>query len=505
MKKFADLHIHSTLKPFAYYSADSQDVKSSIWFQDLPKKRERDNDLVRYTQADFTTMAQSGMKLIFTSLYPMEQGWVNSFKTSLIVDSLVHLYTQFPFKRINQVQEKTYNYFNELQKEYSFLKREIYSARVIDIDGVEKEITAKLPHSLQEFEQFMQEENTMIIIPTIEGANSLVSGNGTNMATFDLEQTLRNIQIVKTWATPPFFITIAHHFFNGICGHVKSIYPKGKMQEFAQKILIRQAEGIDSGITKKGEKVIKSLLEIGSYNNKKKRILIDTKHMNAFSRDQFYQIVLQHNNDNPDDIIPLIASHSAYSGIKTFAELKKQDALDDKYFTKGEDYFNEAKINLCDQDVKLIFHSQGLIGINIDERILSNKKIIDYADSQFNHKQTAELKEFWAQQIVRNISSMAKVVINDNHAKNKNNIWNTFSIGSDFDGFINPVDAFITTNDYEELEKYLTIAFEKDLIFKQHNYNLTAQQVARKVMFDNANNFLQKHYFKYEYSSNENV
>ncbi|MBN2663555.1 MAG: hypothetical protein JXR68_07880 [Bacteroidales bacterium] len=495
--KFADLHIHSTLKPFSYFSADPKDVRGSIWYQDLPHKRERDNDLVNFTQADFTTMAQSGMKLIFIALYPMEQGWVNSFDTGVVVDAIVHLYTKFPFARINQIQKESYNYFNELQKEYSFLKKETQNPRSIKINGEDREIQAKFPRSKKEFEQFLEEENTLIIIPTIEGANSLISGNGKNMADFNLEQTLRNIQLIKQWPTPPIFITLAHHFYNGICGHVKSIYPKGKIQEFVQKILIQQAEGIDVGITLKGETVIKSLLEIGEFNNKSKRILIDTKHMNSRARSKFYQIVLQHNEANPDDIIPLIASHSAYSGIKTFAELQKQDALDNKYFAQSDDYFNQAKINLCDQDIKLIYHTQGLIGINIDERILSSKKIIDLADGQFNHKPTNELKMFWAEQIVRNISSMAKVIFEDIHAKEKHNVWNTFAIGSDYDGFINPVDAFITTNDYSELEKYLIISLEKDVIFKQNNFELTAQQVARKIMFENAHDFLQKHYFKF--------
>lgn len=495
--KFADLHLHSTLKPFSYFSADHNDVRASLWYQDLPHKRERDNDLVKYTQADFTTMAQSDMKLIFVALYPMEQGWTNSFDTDFVVDAIVHLYTKFPFTRINQIQKESYNYFNELQKEYSFLKKQTDSPRTIKINGKDKEVQAKFPRSKKEFEQFMEQENTMIIIPTIEGANSLISGNGTNMADFNLEQTLHNIQLVKQWSNPPFFITLAHHFFNGICGHVKSIYPKGKIQEFVQKILIHQAEGIDVGITKNGEIVIKSLLEIGEFKNKNKRILIDTKHMNANARSKFYQIVLQHNEANPDDIIPLIASHSAYSGIKTFAELKQQDALDNKYFAQSEDYFNQAKINLCDQDIKLIYLTQGIIGVNLDERILSSKKIIDLADGQFNYKQNEELKMFWAEQITRNICSMAKVVLDDAHTKDKHNVWNIFAIGSDYDGFINPVDAFITTNDYSELEKYLVVALEKNVVFTQNNFELTAQQVARKIMFENASDFLQKHYFKF--------
>ncbi len=495
MKQFADLHIHSTLKPFSFHIANPNDVRSSIWYQDKPKPRERDNDIVRYTESDFTTLAQSGVKLAFVALYPLEQGWVKSFSTNFIVDEIIHLYTGFPIERINLAQDESYNYFIELTKEFTFLKKEIKQSQKIIIDGKERSITAKMPCSKQEFEQFLSEEDTIIVIPTIEGANSLISGNATNIADFNLQETLKNIQIVKSWPTRPFFITLAHHFFNGICGHSKSIFYKNKLEEIVERILLRQAEGIDSEITHKGKQVIMSLLEMGDNSDKSKRILIDIKHMNVRSRNAFYKIILQHNEANPSDKIPLIASHSAYSGIKTFEQLKAQEALDNKFFTESEDYFNNAKINLCDEDIKIINFTEGLIGINLDERILSSKKVLDFAKSQFNYKQTEEMKTFWAEHITRQITTMVDIVLKDENVKNKNNVWNLFSIGSDFDGMINPIDAVITTYDYEELEKYLAIALNNNAIFKHNNFEQSAEEIARKIMFENANNFLQKHFF----------
>ncbi len=495
MLKFADLHIHTTLKPFSYYSADKEDLRANIWHQDQPKKRQRDNDLVRYTQADFTTLVQSGVKIVFAALYPMEQGWVGSFNTGLAVDIIARLYTHFPIKRINQIQNENYNYFNELQKEFIFLKKQISEPQLVELNGTKKTFYAKMPINNQQFENFMNEENTIIVIPTIEGANSLISGNSQNTDNFSLAQTLNNIQTIKNWHTRPFFVTLAHHFYNGLCGHSKSIFAKNKIQGFLLKLLVTQAKGIDSHITPKGKKVIESLLEIGDFKNKHKRIFIDVKHMNEYSRSEFYQMVLMHNQKNPDDQIPVISSHSAYSGIETFAELKQQDSLDNKYFSQSDDFFNQAKINLCNQDIKSIFASKGLIGINIDERILSNKKIVDIAKRKFNYKLTNELRTFWAEQIVRNISSMANVIFNDKNLKNKNYVWDMFCLGSDFDGFINPVDAFITTKDYDQLQLHLKKAFVRDKIFNNNNFGLSAQQLSEKIVFKNALNFFKKYYY----------
>ncbi|MBN2893206.1 MAG: hypothetical protein JXL97_15150 [Bacteroidales bacterium] len=495
MKKYADLHIHSTLKPITYKSSDEDDERGSIWFQDKPKKRQRDNDLVRYTQSDFKTLAQGKVKIAFVSLYPVEQGWFASHETGIIVDLIAHYATDFPIKRINQVQSDQYNYFSELQKEYNFLIEETKLPRTIDIEGNHESVWAKLPANASELENYMNEDNTIVIIPTIEGANNLIDGNANHIANFNLENTLSNIQKIKNWPVPPFFLTLSHHFFNGMTGHARSIFGKNDFQEFLGKILLTQAEGIESNITAKGWKVIKSLLAIDEFNGNGKRILIDTKHLNSKSRKEFYSFILNYNNNHPEDSIPLINSHCAYNNQDGVSRKREVDALDSKVFTDAE-VFNEADLNINDIDVTTIYKTGGIIGLNLDERILSSKKIIDTADSMFNHKPTYELRLFWATQIVRNISAMVEAIMLDDTITDKSNVWNIFAIGSDFDGFINPVDGFITANEFEDLEYFLAQALATCEGFKNYNNKLTTTEIAEKIMFKNAFDFLKKHYWK---------
>ena len=87
----------------------------------------------------------------------------------------------------------------------------------------------------------------------------------------------------------------------------------------------------------------------------------------------------------------------------------------------------------------------------------------------------------------------------DNKIKNKENIWDTFAIGSDFDGFINPVDAFISANEFKDLDYYLVQAFSGSELFRKYS-NDSPTLIVDKILFKNAFNFLIKHYWE-----NENI
>ena len=213
--------------------------------------------------------------------------------------------------------------------------------------------------------------------------------------------------------------------------------------------------------------------------------------MNVVSREQFYALVLEHNANNPDDKIPIIASHVAYSGKSTFAQLTK--SLPEAYNSSSGD-FDEADINLCDDDIVKIFASEGIIGINLDQRILANKKVIEKSKQYENNLENLRL--FWAKQIVKNIIGMAKPILNSSFLQNKERVWDTFAIGSDYDGFIDPINGFITDMELNELNHYLAQALSTDQFFLNNNFGLTAAELANKIMFENSKNFLIKHYWK---------
>ena len=489
MNKFADLHIHSTLKSFVFHKNNNK-KKGNLWYQDKPKKRERDDFFIKYTQSDFTTLAQAGVKIAFISLYPLEQGWVNSNGTGFITDFLVYIFTKFPIRQINRIQLNSHNYFKELLSEIEFIKSEINESKIIEIDGKEQNITAKIPKDKNEFNSFLHEENTLIIIPTIEGTNSLYSGNASSVKNNNLNELLKNIDLLKQEISP-FFITFAHHFTNGLCGHAKSFYGEGIVARIIKKFL-DQTDGLEDTINPKGRKIIHKLLAINEFKDEK-RILIDIKHMNEDSRKEFYDIIKNHNSNNPNDKIPIIASHVGYSGqptLKTFSKICKANSEHPFKNSKGQ--FNEARINLSNEDVLNIFESDGIIGINLDQRIISNKKVIEEAEKRFNFKNTPELKLYWAKQIGDNIIEMAKTII-DNKAKNHKNVWSLFAIGSDFDGFINPVDGYITTIEYTELKKYLILVFKENEYVKSNLFGNNVNEIIEKIMFKNAQEFTKKY------------
>ncbi|MEA3450567.1 MAG: hypothetical protein U9Q83_01540 [Bacteroidota bacterium] len=490
MNKFADLHIHPTLKSFVYHNNNNK-KKGNIWFQDKPRKRERDNFFIKYTQSDFTTLAQAGVKIAFISLYPLEQGWVNSNGTSFITNFLVYIFTKFPIRQINRIQLKNHNYFKELKSEIKFLKNEIEEAKVVEIDGKKETIYAKIPKNKIELSRFLNEKNTLIIIPTIEGTNSLYSGNASSVNENNLDDLLKNIDILKN-EIPPLFITFAHHFTNGLCGHAKSLYGDDGLTAKIIKKFLNQAEGLEDKINDKGRLVINKLLAINSFEGEK-RTLIDIKHMNEKSRKEFYNIIKNHNYIHPEDKIPIIASHVGYSGQPTLNAVSNICKANSEFpFKNTCGQFNEARINLTDEDVLNIFESEGIIGINLDQRIISNKKIIEEAKDKFNYKDTPELKLFWAKQIGDNIIEMARTII-DNKVENYKNVWNLFAIGSDFDGFINPVDGYITTIEYAELKKHLILVFNDNKYVKNNSFGRKVEEIVNNIMFKNAQEFTIKH------------
>jgi microsomal dipeptidase-like Zn-dependent dipeptidase len=491
--RFADIHIHSTLKPYIFYAYKPESPKGDLWYQDKPKEWERDNFLVRFTESDFTTLVQSNVKIAFLALYPFEQGWFNSKRNGEFTEILDHFYTDFPFEAIDYIKADDYNYFQRLKFEYDFLEQQIRTGREVEIDGKKVFITPKIPKDKEELNKFLSEENTLVLIPTIEGAHSLINGNAKDVEHLAEQDILKNIDYLKKHRFSPFFITFAHHFYNGMCGQAQSLFSYSEIKQHIIDFFISQKLGLDKDLNKIGRLAIKKLLAIDEFKDEK-RILIDVKHMNYISRLQFYDIVRSYNKNNPDKKIPIIASHMGYSGKKECKLTHKMRTLSSlKPFTRSKK-FDAKCINLCDKDVLNIFESEGLIGVNLDQKIISSKKIIKKSEHQFSGLPTDRMQYFWAKQIVANITSMAYAVIKKFPDKSSS-VWNIFTIGSDFDGFINPVDAFVTTADYPRMEKFIAKALENDKIFMKNNFGYSPDEIAKKIMFDNAKDFLNKYYF----------
>jgi len=492
MSNFADIHCHPSLHPVAY-KLSGKKRNNNLWDYDPPRPNQRNSKFPEFSQCDFTTLAKAGVKLIYTSLYPLEQGWFNAkyIKEGLFTDWAAKLIARVPVKYINMVQRNDLNYYKYLQDEYNFFKAD--HDKLYNVDGEQWKF--KLIKNGNDIDQIMSEERTIGVIVTIEGIHSLVSGNETsiNSALFDYQQTIKNVEAIKNWDFPPFFITMAHHFYNGYCGHTRSL-PK------TPSALLDQTIGLNDPINEKGEEIIDCLLGINKFEGNGRRILIDTKHMSVSSRLQYYAKVKSFNAEHGEDNkIPIITSHSAYSGYSTMSSSIIRPDTDNTKYASSE-AFNNWSINISDEEIITIFKSRGIIGINFDERILSGADILEDYDEQFKvrdiKRNDARIKEFWGEQILSNVLAIVKAVYDSDEIEKseKAQIWNMIALGTDFDGMINPVDAFITAEDFVSVEEIFTKLLPKQKNINELRMGIDIQQIIRKIMFDNALEFAKLHF-----------
>ena len=154
---------------------------------------------------------------------------------------------------------------------------------------------------------------------------------------------------------------------------------------------------------------------------------------------------------------------------------------------------------MTDEDILAIFNSGGLIGINLDQRILSGMDVIEESEDFSNReirKNIEPLVKFWSEQVARNILGMVKGIVNnsDIEESDKVKVWNLISIGSDFDGMINPIDSFITSDEFKDLRSALVKYMPRLDDFNACSMGLSINEILDKIMYDNAINFVIRNY-----------
>ena len=484
-KTYIDLHCHPTIKPFGQ-SFDDQlkhssnfRKKNSIWFKDRPGFFERllnqITSLTKFTQSDYRTLQKGNCKIISVSLYPLEKGFFDIPKFNLgtgeITDILLNFVLGVSDKRIDFVQSNI-NYFLDLENEYRFLleqnnqavkiKNKTYFYKIIN--GFD-EIKADDP----------QHENTIYNIISIEGAHVFNCGYDpiNAPATERADEVLEKVQQVKNWEYPPFFITLAHHFYNELCGHEKTF--EGLVNTFIGE---NQKLGLGEGITPLGYKVIKALLNQESG----KRILIDLKHMSIKARREYYALMDSEAFKNQH--IPLIVSHGAVTGTKDETILASQNTLD------TENKFLNKPINFYDFELIRLQKSGGIFGLQLDKRRIASEDLRKKT-RKFRLRKD-KIRFHWSALAWNQIQHIAEVLDQAGLPA-----WNLTVLGSDFDGIINPLTSFWNAETYPSLESNLIIHAKNYLksskLSKELN-QITAEEVVYKVMYGNAAAFLEKNF-----------
>jgi hypothetical protein len=468
--KVADLHCHPNLKTFGHSFSRGNEEKYDpchVWFYDPPtaftKALNAFTGLTKFRQADFTTLHKGGVRIAFVSFYPFEKGffisgnWNGPFSARL-----ANLVTGIGYKRVRYLQRHT-DYFTDLSNEYTFFSG---SCNSYALDG--KTLHWKFARDWDDVERILHADDTIAVIPSIEGAHVLNTGLSLYGRPVAESEVLENIQRIKQWKYPPFFITFAHNFNNDLCGHARSLERLGKMAD--------QFENLDGDFSPLGLSALHLLLsgENGS------PVYIDIKHMSLKARLAYQEIVRSDYRNK----VPIIVSHGAVTGINIKGE-QQIPYSDPIYSTNDINFFDEELVNIA--------RSGGVFALQLDgNRLASRKYLKKPLGKIFNKKGLSDSSHIvWMQ-----LQHLAEVL--DRYDLNA---WGTMTIGSDFDGTINPLNGIWTAENLPALADQLLLRADQYLkktnrLTLPENKNITAEEVVERFMFGNAVSLLKNHYHR---------
>ncbi len=546
---YSDLHCHSFLRPFSRTDLVDPGIMpanpcddSSVWHKtreggDLVDL-EHSIGFVGYTQTDFTNVFRNNDgALLVVSLFAVEAGFFELRKgvftailTGLGVRNVLEafvgqLISKFGKDHIRDTQDGTYDYFDILMKQVNFVMQ---SSGVADTSHCTSADYAQLPGKKFEFVmpggQFVPNASTIKLLWSIEGGNSLWStvrdrkGNKWNGRNFErkgikrdvenytaqpgldyasrmtpsiIDQRLMeelipwevcdqlkiNLNKVKGLQARPFFISIAHHFYNGLCGHASSLQPLTGVNivKGVQLHLLDQWFGCNSDITNLGWVIINEMLK-----DRNKRILVDTKHMSVRARLSYYEFRRNHYAD-----APIICSHGAVYGghLRDPKIFEKSDDIVDNMADQFAKFFYKEDINLLDDDIMEIVKSNGIIGVEFDKRVNGVK-----ADRGKNGQMPDMI---WHN--MRYIAEVATL-----HKQPGQSAWDFISLGTDYDGIINPIDNYGTAETIPDLRTFvrglLTNYLATTTMLKDSDRQMNVNTILDKIFFQNIIDFAGKYY-----------
>lgn len=474
MKYFADIHCHPTLKAYGHSFPEKENSrnlksKSSVWFYDPPNMFEKLIDLlgglVKYRQSSLSSQGFGNTGIVIASLYPMERGFLdNKMGTGEFNDLLLNLVTSVGRERINFVQSVT-DYFPDLENEYNFL-RQMDGKMVSLADRANYHYSlarnsADVESTLNADTIDDNKSNSIAVIVSIESAHSFGTGIHPKQKPADRNYVLGNVEKVKNWEHRPIFMTVAHHFYNELCGHAESL--TGKV-----KSAVDQSYMMNSGFTPLGLEVVDKMLD----NSNNKRILIDIKHMSRASRLEYFNLL---DTKYAGQDIPVVVTHGACIGNDQ-----------DKHL------FMNADINLYDDEITRVAKTNGLFGIQLDER-----RIAAHGDFELKKSHGLERRKvlFHSSFLVwRQIQHIAELLDSQGLFA-----WGIQSIGSDYDGIIDPINGFWTAENLPTLDDYLlmhahTYMSAQSGNLKQSFNHIDPEEIVSRMMGDNVYNFVMKYY-----------
>ncbi|CAA6820029.1 MAG: Unknown protein [uncultured Aureispira sp.] len=532
---FADLHCHAHMRSYMCLRQKRSKYENKEMYHPwtvIATNMSRLKNVDRaagYSQSDLVTLWNGGSRLVWNALYPIEKGFfktpaqptdgkykmlrkvarVATHHKAPLRTLMQHLIMRIPTSMVRFIVSKDYDYWEFLQDEYAYIssksglktKNEIYTLglarkafennerrRTKYPDYYHAEGTYQIPKNRAEVVEIAKKNQEVLMMAlSIEGAHVFGAETESDQTVLD-----RVDFIKKEWEHPLFFITYSHHFNNGLCGHAHSL-PE------AAAYVLNQDSLMSKGFTDLGWKVVRKLLAVDADNNPAPeegyRILIDLKHMSPLGRQEYYEQLIRPCLEKGDKI-PLIASHGAYGARKTLQDLIDVQAEEDDTFrvTTEEGPFYAWGINFCDEDISMIHATGGLFGLSFDKRMLG----VSSKGREEKKEQINNINAMW-----NNIKAVLRVVYTDINltAAEKQQAWDMLAIGTDFDGYIDPITTYKTAIELNQFKADL-LAKIKEEAAKENplecvayfNETFTPELVVDKICYNNALDFTLKHY-----------
>lgn len=518
-----DIHCHPSGKPYMSGRAhqqhspfESYNNEIQGWLLNrLNRQIENLSHIRLATQSNFDNLHAGNVRVVIASITPLERAFlvVNQKAGSFLNDTIKDLVTEkktpwedtvkskvvnaltgFYVDDIDFIKKSILHYFRE-----GFLPEYNYFTSFHDKESAAGGYKIKFVKNYQEIEDIMNAgSNTICVVLSIEGAHALAKevpnlghlrrmqgiSHKNDPANFTaLGDYVNNIEKLKKLDFVPLFVTFNHHFWNGLGGHARSLMK-------LVGTFVSQDEGLNEGLKEIGKEVINYLLR----TDNGPRVLIDIKHMSPLCRKEFYAFI-ETKYWKKNDLFPVICSHTGVvSKSRTLQNLMMQD--DNAELHNNSNYLHENSINLCAEDVLVIAKTNGLIGIQLDEKRIAGNDIIDVI-KQDESKSSQELRMQYVKVLFANLFEIVKTV-------NSKKGWDIISIGSDYDGLINHLDFYPTTADMPSLREDMLQFLLNPVEISQPGFNysvplaqinklmfgLDAGVIIDKVFADNAMNFL---------------
>lgn len=550
----SDLHIHCGLKAYAASMVESED-QNTIWDFFPPQQEAIDQlnfvlkgaikELAKSSQANLEACAAAKLHAPFLAIYPVERQmfaldpqkpFKNLFKLLLSGKQHAHLAAAvagFPPERVKAILARINNgkdigvdYYEQFRKERDYMRGQVGTT---SNNKKFQDHQFMIATDYDQFDEALETGNTISGIFTVEGAHAF--GHYLHNSTFKKvyhelnmqeRQTLetsfmKNVTEVKTEEDgkyAPFFVTFCHHFNNLLAGHARSFSDKSKLflgfNQPGMRHLFNQETGLNDGFSTLGRKVLNLFLDRQSG----RRILIDTKHMSVATREEFYQII-RRKREEENDHIPIIHSHGAISGWLNLDIAKRKEenaALDEGQF------FSRWRINLTNEDILETHDSDGIIGVVLHEGRMPGegfKKVAKKLKKKIKKAKTgsakkarlqSELKDMYIKLVWSNIFHIIKVV-KENRSENG---WKMIALGSDYDGLIDPMDAFPEVTNFQDLQQDLIEYLQagKEIFFSQNGeahaipatevrdlmFGQSEEEILNNILFGNTDRFLSKYF-----------